>query len=72
MIVILQGQTDSDQIGDEEGGKMKSDNCFLCFVMIPTLLFRYIDSFNTVLRPAESIPGNGLDHRPRQDVYSKL
>ena len=51
---------------------MKSDNCFLCFVMILTLLFRYIDLLNTVLRPAGSIPGNGLDHRPRQDVYSRF
>ena len=51
---------------------MKSDNCFLCSVMILTLLFRYIDLLNMVLRPAGSIPGNGLDHQPRQDVYSKF
>ena len=50
---------------------MKSDNCSLCFVMIPMLLFRYIDLLNTVLPPAESIPENGSDLRPRQDVYSK-
>ena len=51
---------------------MKSENCFLCLVMTLTLLFQYIDLLNTVLRPAGRIPGNGLDHRPRQDVYSKF
>ena len=50
---------------------MKSVNCSLCFVMILTPLSRYIDLSNTVLRPAESTPGSGSDHRPPQDVYSK-
>ena len=51
---------------------MKSDNCFLCLVMTLTPLFQYIDLLNTVLWPAGSTPGNGLDHRLRQDVYSKF
>ena len=59
------------QTGDEEGGKTKSDNYFLCFLMILSHLFRYIDLLNTVLRPVGSILESGSDHRPPQDVYSK-
>ena len=60
-----------NQIGDEEGGKTKSDNFSLYFLMILTLLSRYIDLLNTVLRPVGSIPGNGLDHLLPQEAYSK-
>lgn len=60
-----------NQTGDEEGGKTKSDNFSLYFLIILTLLFRYIGLLNTVLRPAGSIPGSGSDHLPPQDVYSK-
>lgn len=65
-IDLMQNQT-----GDEEGGKRKSDSFCLYSLMIPMLLFRYIDLLNTVLPPVGSIPANGLDHLPPQDVYSK-
>lgn len=60
-----------NQIGDEEGGKEKSANFSLYSLMILTLLFRYIDLLNTVLRLVGSILGNGLDHLLPQEAYSK-
>lgn len=61
-----------NQTGDEESDNKKRDKFSHYFLMILTRLSRYIGLLSMELRPVGSIRGNGSDHLPPQDVYSKF